>query len=426
MRDDAARLQHQLVDHLKKTRAIRTPAVEAAFRAVPRHLFLPGVLLEQVYTDAVVPTKFAGDEAISSASQPTMMAIMLEQAAFKAGQRVLEIGAGTGYNAALIAHLVGESGEVTTIDIDADIIAAARLHLDTVGLQRVRVLTGDGWAGVAMSTPYDRILLSVRAADIAPAWYDSLAPDGRLILPLDLWAGAQFSIAFQRVRDREWGDGLASLSVTPCGFMPLRGAAAGLGDAWLTSRGDDLMVTQANTPDHPPLPIEQIAALLNDDHADIAAQVNASSAELHGSGLWLWLAARESQAMMVQGRGMWTPRIATSAPLIRRRSRRIKIADLSPDDDSALTFGLIAPDGAALLLRQANGEDRTQFSVGVRRWGSDLPARLLIAYLRAWQKAGSPTADQLHVAAFPADASLPTHGHVCVKKPNFHYVLWWA
>ena len=113
--------------------------MEAAFRAVSRHLFLPDVGISDVYTDRAFPTKHAGGKPISSSSQPAIMAIMLEQLALEPRQRVLEIGAGTGYNAALIARIVGQGGHVVTIDIDEDLVMLARKHLAAAGFDRVDV-----------------------------------------------------------------------------------------------------------------------------------------------------------------------------------------------------------------------------------------------------------------------------------------------
>ncbi|HKB49086.1 MAG TPA: methyltransferase domain-containing protein, partial [Ktedonobacterales bacterium] len=126
---------------------------------------------------------------------------------------------GTGYNAALLAELVGPSGVVTTVDIDPEIVAEAREHLTAAGYGHVAVHVGDGRDGWAASAPYDRVILTVGADDIWPAWYEQLAEDGLLVLPLQL-AGGQVSVAFRK------RGALASESVTPCGFMRLRGGAA--------------------------------------------------------------------------------------------------------------------------------------------------------------------------------------------------------
>ncbi|HXV98758.1 MAG TPA: methyltransferase domain-containing protein, partial [Anaerolineae bacterium] len=145
---DISALHRDLIDNLKERELIKTPRIEAAFRAIPRHLFLPEVNLERVYSDEAIPTKkLAGGEAISSSSQPAIMAIMLEQLDLKPGHRVLEIGAGTGYNAALMAHIVGKMGQVITIDLEEDIVAAAREHLAAAGFHQVQVLCRDGVTG---------------------------------------------------------------------------------------------------------------------------------------------------------------------------------------------------------------------------------------------------------------------------------------
>jgi len=218
--NDGPGLHQALVDGLKASGGIHTPLVEAAFRAVPRHLFLPGTPLDLVYSDEAIPTKRLDGATVSSSSQPAIMAFMLEQLQLEPGHRVLEIGAGTGYNAALMAHIVGETGHVVTADIDEELVASARRHLSAAGLSRVEVVRGDGALGCPDEAPYDRIILTVGAADILPAWREQLKPAGRLVLPLSI-RGPQVSVAFERADDH-----LASVSVGDCGFMMLRGAFA--------------------------------------------------------------------------------------------------------------------------------------------------------------------------------------------------------
>ena len=219
--DDIFALHRSLVDYLKSAGCIQTPRVEEAFRNVPRHLFLPDVALDQVYRDLSIPTKRIDDQVVSSSSQPAMMATMLEQLDLKPGHRVLEIGAGTGYNAALMAHVVGNSGQVVTVDIDEDLTISARKHLTAAGFEKVRVVCGDGGLGCPDAAPYDRIVLTVGAWDILPAWREQLAPGGRLLLPLEIKGGVQKSIAFEPADDC-----MESVSVKDCGFMPLRGQFA--------------------------------------------------------------------------------------------------------------------------------------------------------------------------------------------------------
>lgn len=214
-------LNARLVAQLKEAHALRQPATEQALLATPRHLFIPHVSLEEAYQDRAIPTKMQDEMAISSCSQPAIIAIMLEQLAVHQGMNVLEIGAGTGYNAALLAHLVGPTGRVTTMDIDDDIVQHAQAPLQAVGVTNVNVVCADGGLGYAERAPYDRIILTVAAWDISPTWVEQLKPSGVLLLPLVIGA-RQFSIAFEKVNDH-----LQSRTMQLCGFMALRGSFAG-------------------------------------------------------------------------------------------------------------------------------------------------------------------------------------------------------
>ncbi len=228
---EAGALRSQLVAHLRESNALHDEAVERVLLQVPRHLFLPQVSLEQSYADVAVPIRWENGLPVSSASQPAIVALMLEQLQLVPGMRVLEIGAGTGYNAALLAELVGPTGQVTTIEIDPEVADEARAHLAAAGYAGVRVLSGDGYEGWAEGAPYDRIVLTVGASDVSPAWFEQLADNGLLVLPLSLRA-TEASIAFRK----RWGR-LKSESVTPCAFVRLRGAAGAAGQ-WATLPGE--------------------------------------------------------------------------------------------------------------------------------------------------------------------------------------------
>jgi protein-L-isoaspartate(D-aspartate) O-methyltransferase len=203
--------------------ALRDARIEAAFRAVRRHWFLPGAALADVYRDRAVVTHRSEDGvAISSSSQPALMAQMLDQLAVQPGMAVLEIGTGTGYNAALLGQLVGPSGAVLTIDVDPAVTGPAKRHLAAAGASNVEVVTRDGWEPDA-GDRFDRIEVTVGVWDLSPAWIERLEPDGVLVAPLWLRAGQQASVAFRKVG----GGRLASVSVVPCGFMRMRGPGAG-------------------------------------------------------------------------------------------------------------------------------------------------------------------------------------------------------
>src|SRR5574338_1102375 len=129
-----------LIAALKEADLLNDPRMEKAFRDVPRHFFLPDLPPEQVYVDDAVPIK--RDESggvVSSSSQPSMMAIMLNQLRLYEGCNVLEIGAGTGYNAAIMQQIVGMAGNVTTIEIDREVALKAEDNLSRAGMSDVNV-----------------------------------------------------------------------------------------------------------------------------------------------------------------------------------------------------------------------------------------------------------------------------------------------
>jgi protein-L-isoaspartate(D-aspartate) O-methyltransferase len=220
--EEALRRNEQLVEQLEATGTLRDPAVAGAFRAVPRHRFLPGRPLDEVYEDSAIMTK-VGERGVplSSSSQPTIMAIMLQLLRPLPGNRVLEIGAGTGYNAALIAHLVGPAGHVVTVDIDPELAEQARANLAGAGIPGVEVAAADGAEGWPAAAPYDRVIATASTDDLAPAWTEQLAGGGRLVLPLTLAGPGQLCAAFVRQ-----DGGLAASEPCLCGFMPMRGDMA--------------------------------------------------------------------------------------------------------------------------------------------------------------------------------------------------------
>ncbi|WP_335986664.1 methyltransferase, FxLD system [Glycomyces sp. MUSA5-2] len=221
----AQRLRSQLAEVVVKSRADVGRSVDEAIldavRTVPRHAFTPGLTLEEAYANtSPIMQRDAHGVSISSVSAPWLQAAMLQQAQLRPGMRVLEIGSG-GYNAALIAELVGPAGTVVTLDIDAEVIARAEQGLAAAGYgDKVTVVQGDGEFGAAEHGPFDRILVTVGAPDIPPAWVDQLTEDGRLIVPLRI-RGLERSFVFERDGSR-----LVSTDIELCGFVPMQGAGA--------------------------------------------------------------------------------------------------------------------------------------------------------------------------------------------------------
>lgn len=221
--ESAERANESLIEMLKAQFDIDEPRLEAAFRQLPRHLFLRGVDLERVYEDAPIMTRETGDSP-SSCSQPAVVARLLSMMQLESGARILEIGAGTGWAAGLMGHMVGPQGSVTTIDITEEVAAGARGNLAGAGVENVTVIAGDGGVGYAAGGPYDAILATVGVWDIPPQWLDQLKVGGRIVLPF--WLNTQqFGVAFVKGADDN------SLKMAGhcgyLGFMRLRGAFAG-------------------------------------------------------------------------------------------------------------------------------------------------------------------------------------------------------
>ncbi|HEY3735684.1 MAG TPA: methyltransferase, FxLD system [Streptosporangiaceae bacterium] len=401
---DAAELREQLVRQLEADGTLSDARIAAALRAVPRHAFLPGVELERAYRDDAVVTKTgADDRAISSSSQPAIMALMLAQLGVEPGHRVLEIGAGTGYNAALLARLAGPAGQVTTVDLDEDTAAAARAHLHGCGFGAVRVIAADGWLGWPQDAPYDRIILAVGAWDIAPAWIEQLRQGGRLVLPLSLRPGTQYSVAFDRAADQ-----LASVSVIPCGFMTLRGPFAGPDLAVRLSDGSGVTAEVGVRPDG----ADPVADLLAQPGPDVTAGITVTTRDLW-AGLGLWLAAAEpGMGRLSSFGGAARPGVAGPIPA-----------------GWAGTGLLAGAHGCAALVAMGGDDADGPFELGVRPFGPDgaaLAARL-VGLARGWAAAGRPSPAELRISASPFGKKIfPGQGETVIEKEQTRLLMRWV
>jgi protein-L-isoaspartate(D-aspartate) O-methyltransferase len=217
-----------MVHSLEQGGAIRSDEVRRAFLAVPRERFVAEVAardgIAAVYRPEVaLPTATdLNGTVISSSSAPAIMAPMLEALELRPGMAVLEIGAGTGYNAALLKELVGASGKVTSVDVDPLFSERARRALAAGGHQ-CQVETGDGRRGWQPSAPFDRIIVTASSDQVFPAWHDQLVEGGLVELPLRLAAGSAVQAV---VTLRRQGHRLRSTSLIAGSFMPLRDPAA--------------------------------------------------------------------------------------------------------------------------------------------------------------------------------------------------------
>jgi protein-L-isoaspartate(D-aspartate) O-methyltransferase len=343
---------------------------------VPRHLFLPGLDPQRVYSDQAIITKEQDGIGISSSSQPAMMAIMLGQLGPEPGQRILEIGAGTGYNAALLRFLVGSRGRVTTVDVDDDIVAAARAQTATAGYPDIHVVLGDGGYGYADDAPYDRIILTVGASDLLPAWREQLRPSGLLVLPLSLGPG-MFSVAF-----RQQSNGtLISESLSPCGFIRLRGAFASAERTVLTA-GWEISAEPG-----PRLDLDALPALLARPTQTITLPPETTDAQL-----------------FLAFTGEPLARIAPRAPggQVEYASSRHAILDTT-----ALS-GCTLPGWQNPTITQFGAPDAVD---------------QLRAWLAHWEALGRPALNNLRVLAIPRVIAAPPAGVMAFHRPHTTFIL---
>ncbi|MEU7002668.1 methyltransferase, FxLD system [Nonomuraea sp. NPDC046570] len=400
----ADQLRAELADRLCAHDVLRTPAVEAAFRHIPRHVFLPDLPLDQAYADSPVYIKQDAFGAnISAASQPWIVAAMLEQLAPQPGDSIMEVGAGTGYNAAIVAAIVGQSGHITTIDVDEDLVAGAREHLAAAGVANVEVVLGDGALGYTAGAPYDRIIATVGAYETPTAWLDQLAPGGRLVVPLRLRGTNSRSIVFER-GDNGWYSTDSKLAV----FMPLRG----IGDdarriVTLTSEQDvALQVHKDQTVD-----AEALTGILDSErHEDWTGVLFPPEVPLEW--LELWLCLRLDNALM---------RMNVEAQAKERR----RVTPMFPWGSMATVQG---PDLAYLAIRSAApSEDGGKlYEVGVIGHGPSghkLMEQVAEEICR-WDTDYSGRAVRFEIPDTPATAD-PVAGRFVLERPHHPITVIW-
>jgi protein-L-isoaspartate(D-aspartate) O-methyltransferase len=200
--------RERMVERQLQPRGILNPGVLAAMGRVPRHRFVPEPLVRFAYEDGPLP--IGGGQTIS---QPYIVAIMTQWAEIKPGDKVLEVGTGSGYQAAVLACL---TDQVFTVEIREDLAKTAALRLKDLGFTQVQVRQGDGYRGWPEKAPFDAILVTANAPKVPPALVEQLKEGGRLIIPLGLQWGPQDLIRF-----RKTGAALKEEYRLPVSFVPL-------------------------------------------------------------------------------------------------------------------------------------------------------------------------------------------------------------
>jgi protein-L-isoaspartate(D-aspartate) O-methyltransferase len=372
---EAAQRHETLVARLRDSAAASDRVIEA-FAAVPRHVFVPHVALDAAYVDDAIVTHDEGGVPTSSSSQPSLMARMLEQLELGAGDSVLEIGAGTGYNAALMAAL---GAAVTTVELQPEVADAAREHLRAAGIAvdgeppghaptrdepvgngavaqgSVLVVTGDGAA--PPGGPFDRIIITAGCWSLPEGVVEALADGGVLVAPLRV-NGVELAVGLRRE-----GELLRGAGAIPCGFMPMRGGDErpwrwGLGAGGVATADTDLGVEGRGALDRllavPARAVPDPLALREGEHA-------------LGALLWLGLQGDPLLGLVLPGGSAARPRWTIALDVL---PASVLLLELGPGDGGVASARLHGGEGAL---------------------------RTCLAGMATWRAAGSPAPEALEL-----------------------------
>lgn len=381
-------LNRNLIAAIWKEGIVSAPGVQDAFRHVARHVFLPDFPLETVYSDVAIPLKF--DHAgfvVASSSQPTMMAIMLDQMRLKPGDNVLEIGTATGYNAAIMAHIVGQHGYITSIEIDKDLAQQAEKNLSRARFSDVRVVNADGAYGYLPRAAYDHIIATAGVWDIPPAWIRQLKDTGCLLAPI--WVnGMQVSALF----NQEEGGTLLSTDNRGCSFVYVRGEEA-VPDMRRQIGSTSLYIV-SNAAPH--IDTVRLQMLLSDDYEFVNIEPRLNAAEYwtgaqasillnmpHNASFFLYHVNEDMQAYGISGRGI----------------------------------GILMPGSAVFAPYEERGVAHV--------FGGSEALMLLQSLLSKWMAQGRPTMKQLRLRLYPRNGVPPEITTGILYERKYHWLHVW-
>ena len=206
---DLDQARNRMVDEQIKARGIKDARVLDAMRSVPRHEFVPEAYRTQAYADSPLPTSSG-----QTISQPYIVALMTELADPRPEHRVLEVGTGSGYQAAILSRLVRD---VYTVELLPELAKTAAQRLERLGFRNVRVREGDGYVGWAEHAPFDAILVTAGAREVPKPLVEQLKPGGKMIIPVDSSAGDQTL----QVLEKAANGTVRVRDVIPVRFVPL-------------------------------------------------------------------------------------------------------------------------------------------------------------------------------------------------------------
>jgi protein-L-isoaspartate(D-aspartate) O-methyltransferase len=378
------KLRRQFVDSLVSDGYLQDPSIAAAFRRVPRHAFLPGTALEHVYSRDAIPVQGRTGAVITASTPAPLIGSMLEALHPRAGNRVLEVGTGTGYNAALLAELVRPGG-VVSVEICRETAELARRGLEAASVRGVVVVEGDGALGHADLAPYDGIIVTAGSWDIAKAWVDQLKAGGRLVLPLAI-RGVELLVTFQKRAGALSSERVSSYGIS---LWMVQGRLGGLGtDVTLPEEGM-VLSSEADS-----IPKPQLQQWLQTEPRKMDTQVRLTYRQFwHDFRTWLAIHEPNCCHLSREPASANQPSVSRASPTVRNAMRS--------------TFGVLNESGLALMVPSQAGPtpsaatSRT-LSLHIASFGPrHEPALRLQRQVARWEELGRPSLDSLRVVARP-------------------------
>ncbi|MBS3781041.1 MAG: protein-L-isoaspartate O-methyltransferase [Candidatus Thermoplasmatota archaeon] len=213
MKKDFGKKRDNLIDNLIRKGYIESKSVEKAMRKVPRHKFVPKKVKSRAYVDS--PQPIGEGQTISA---PHMVAMMVEKLDIEEGQKVLEIGGGMGYHAAVIAEMIGEKGKVYSIEYVSNLAESAQKRIKDTGYHNVQIIQGDGSSGYEKRAPYHRISVACGAPSIPSPLIDQLVLEGKILIPIGSKFFQKLIKATKRKENKIEKENLGGVR-----FVPLKG-----------------------------------------------------------------------------------------------------------------------------------------------------------------------------------------------------------
>jgi protein-L-isoaspartate(D-aspartate) O-methyltransferase len=359
----------RLLRHLDASVHAPQGFIRAALARVPRALFLPSWASDSAYLDTPI-TILGNDNSVRSVcSQPSAIVAMLDLLNAQPGQAILEIGGGTGFNAALLGEIVGPSGRVDSLEIECDLAECGNKTIRSLGIQNTTVVHGNGMKG-GMNPPYDGIIVSTGISDIPEAWIQQLSPGGRIVCPLVLGPGIQKGVGFCKV-----GEELQSFRLIDCSFMPIVGDAE-----WPTTtltNGQGIWI--------------ECSSSLQIKWGDVSKWLHTSKRSSVPIG-----ALRRSE--ILSGFDLWLALHAEGNCCVATSLAGRPDSNLIPEvfcyeggaANTACTRGLVTTQGIALLSVLTEGEYNSEITLGITCGGEDVTSNKLVELLSKWDAVGRP------------------------------------